>query len=124
MSSAARLLIATAGAVVALAFGGTLAAATVLNDSQDSHGDAVSAAAHDCRASAARTAIASGARNHGPCVRVVAMSNAHRENDNDSDEANDSHGDAVSKIAHTAPHSPAGAHGDAVSAVAKNHPSH
>ncbi len=120
--SAIRLLIATTGAVAALAMGGTFAAAITLTDS-DSHGDAVSAAAHDCRASGARTAVASAPRNHGQCVRAVASTNAHREGSEGSGD-NDAHGDAVSAAAHGAAHSPADAHGDAVSAVAKNHPTH
>ncbi|HLQ62983.1 MAG TPA: hypothetical protein VK131_14075 [Candidatus Acidoferrales bacterium] len=112
-------MIATTGALLALAAGGTLAGAVVLSESQDSHGDAVSAAAHDCRASAARTLLASGARNHGQCVSAVASSKAENE-ENDRD----AHGDAVSAAAHSCPRTPPGAHGKCVSAVAQTHPTH
>jgi hypothetical protein len=114
-----RLTLAAAGGALALA-GSAVFASTAglsLTAAGDSHGDAVSKAAHTCP-----TGTATDRDAHGDCVSSAARTNAGhaaagtRRN-------HDQHGDNVSSVATSGPtgtSSDRDAHGDAVSAAARS----
>ncbi len=119
-----RLALAAAGGALALTGGAVFAstAGASLPMTGDSHGDAVSTAAHNCAHGTAKDRDA-----HGDCVASVARTNrghAEAANESTSGSNHDSHGDTVSNVAKNGPTGTASdrdAHGDAVSKAAHSH---